>query len=89
MLEAFGPVVTDRNSGFFIAAGKKSNNTAELSARIEALMYIYAQREETVAIFSLGDRFSLRSDSTYEVGLSILNSPRKRMLLWRNSWCIF
>ncbi len=44
--EAFGPTVIDRGTKYFIGAGKKSNNTAELSAFIEAMLYILGQRGE-------------------------------------------
>lgn len=39
-LQLFGPVVTDSNSQYFLGAEHGSNNTAELSAICEALLWL-------------------------------------------------
>ena len=40
LLELFGPVVTNPNSRFFLGAAKQSNNTGELTAIGEALLWL-------------------------------------------------
>jgi ribonuclease HI len=40
LAELFGPVVTNSKSGYFLGANAQTNNTAELSAIGEALLWL-------------------------------------------------
>ena len=64
--EAFGLVVVDANSSYFVGAGKKSNNTAEMSAIIEVMMFLLAdcQCKGPLGCSSI----IIHSDSTYAIG---------------------
>ena len=57
---AFGPVTTDESDPGYVGAARLTNNTAELNAILEALVYVYTFPATT---------FHFHVDSTYVLRL--------------------
>jgi ribonuclease HI len=79
LLELFGPVVTNSNSRFFLGAAKQSNNTGELTAIGEALLWLISNWEyllefttatKTTTVPPLKS-IVIHSDSTYAINATI------------------
>jgi ribonuclease HI len=79
LLELFGPVVTDSNSRFFLGAAKQSNNTGELTAIGEALLWLISNWKHlleststtTNTTTALLKSIVIHSDSTYAINATI------------------
>lgn len=67
LFEMFGPVVLDARSPYFIGATVGSNNTGELSAMVEALLWLQALEDEYGAATTVeaAGKVIIRGDSTY------------------------
>ena len=82
LMRAHGPVVTKEASPFYLGCDRKSNNTAELSAAIEALLFIISNMQTGVWVVSSG--VSLFTDSKYVLGLATFKfAPKENLLMGR------
>ena len=73
LMEANGPVVIDRGSQYYIGAKKKSNNTAEISAMVELLLYLHSIGYGTCSQnldIGQGAKINIYTDSGYVVGIA-------------------
>ena len=65
ILEAFGPVIVEKAASNFIGATRLSNNTGELSAVVEALLWLLSSSD----FFSQGTPVVIHTDSKYVLGI--------------------
>ena len=69
--EAHGPVVLDTASQYFVGAGKKTNNTGEMSAIIEVLLFLLSECQAgNLFHHKLGTTIIIHSDSKYSIGVA-------------------
>ena len=71
-------------AGFFVGAMKLSNNTAEMQAIVEGLLFILAQVEEDEPAFAMGSAIIIHSDSRYAVDLIKAGSRSRTNFLLRD-----
>jgi len=69
LAKAFGPTVVEQGTNYWVGAQKRSNNTSELSAAIEALLYISGQDSEEHPALPRDGRLVWWTDSKYVLGL--------------------
>jgi ribonuclease HI len=72
LIELFGPVVTDFNSPFFLGAARHTNNTGELTAFGEAIIWLISNWKQICASISTPlKNIVIHSDSTYAINAII------------------
>jgi hypothetical protein len=63
IVELFGPVVTDESDPLFMGADGHSNNTGELQAVAEALLWLKdTERSLSPVLFCLDSKFGVRCE---------------------------
>ena len=68
LIELFGPVVTDSNSPFFLGAALHTNNTGELTAIGEAIIWLISNWKQICASISTPlKNIVIHSDSNYAI----------------------
>jgi ribonuclease HI len=68
LIELFGPVVTDSNSPFFLGAALHTNNTGELTAFGEAIIWLLSNWKQICASISTPlKNIVIHSDSNYAI----------------------
>ena len=68
LIELFGPVVTDSNSPFFLGAALHTNNTGELTAIGEAIIWLISDWKQICASISTPlKNIVIHSDSNYAI----------------------
>ena len=81
-ITAFGPVITDRRGPLFLGAERLTNNTAEVSAVIEFLLWVLSETDNVDDHIFLDAPIVLHTDSTYVLGiLSGKFQPRENRAL--------
>jgi ribonuclease HI len=72
LIELFGPVVTDSNSPFFLGATLHTNNTGELTAFGEAIIWLISNWKQICASISIPlKNIVIHSDSNYAINTII------------------